>query len=271
MKNRFINKKLITLAMTALLVMGSSMTAFAAENATVVFTENEKLEYSGVTFYEDGTPKLGTSFEGIAPGETAEQTITVLNNNERTVDFYMNASAIQALEESAAQAKGAGYDIKLTLGDTVLFDSTVGGYANDGAEGSKEGILEMNDGALEGYMLIATLAQGESEEINLSIFFDGEAMDNDSQSVDYSNTFGQLGFSFQVSYEDPEAPEVIYNTVTEKGQTNYVTQVVEIIEERIPLAAVATGDAAMIGLGVLILVVGVVLVVMTGKKKKTEE
>lgn len=264
-------KKLITFAMAVACLVGSTMTVYAAENATVTFTENEKLEYSGVTLYEDGTPKLGTSFEGIAPGEMAEQTITVLNENDRTVDFYMNANAIQALEESAEQAKGAGYVIKLTLGDTVLYDSNVGGYASAGADGSKEGILEMNEGALEGYILIATLAKGESENINLSIFFDGEAMDNDSQSVDYSNAFGQLGFSFQVAYEDPEAPTVIYNEVTQKSETKYVTNIIEVIEERIPLAAVATGDAAMIGLGVVILGIGIALVVLTGKKKKAEE
>lgn len=264
-------KKLITLVMAIACLVGSSMTVCAAENATVAFTANEKLEYDGVTFYEDGTPKLGTSFEEIAPGETAEQTITVLNENDRTVDFYMNANAIQALEESAEQAKGAGYVIKLTLGDTVLYDSNVGGYASAGAGGSKEGILEMNEGALEGYILIATLEKGESENINLSIFFDGEAMDNNSQAVDYSNTFGQLGFSFQVAYEEPQAPTVIYNEVVRKGKTNYIKNIVEIVEERVPLAAVATGDAAMIGLGVVILGIGIALVVLTGKKQKVEE
>lgn len=264
-------KKLITLATALVCLVGSTMTVCAAENATVTFTDKEKLEYSGVTFYEDGTPKLGTSFEGIAPGETAEQVITVANENEKTVDFYMNANALQALEESTEQAQGAGYVINLAIGDTVIYDSSVGGYESEDAGGSKEGILEMNEGALEGYVLIATLAEGESENITLSIYFDGEAMDNNSQSVDYSNAVGQLGFSFQVAYEDPEEPTVIYNEVVEKEETKYVTNIVEIIEERIPLAAVATGDAAMIGLGAVVLVAGLLLIVLTGKKKKTEE
>lgn len=263
--------KLIAVVMAVSCLVGSTMTVCAEENATVTFTENEKLEYSGVTFYEDGTPKLGTSFEGIAPGEMAEQTITILNDNDKTVDFYMNASALQALEESTAQAQGAGYVIKLTVGDTVLYDSNVGGYASEGADGSKEGILEMNEGALEGYMLIATLAEGESEEIDLSIFFDGEAMDNNSQAVDYSNAFGQLGFSFQVGYEEPEEPTVIYKEITQKGETHYVTELVEIIEERIPLAAVATGDIAMVGVGILVLLLGVGMVILTAKKKNVEE
>lgn len=260
-------KRVITWIMAALL-LGSSMTAYAAENATVTFNKDEKIEYTGVGTYEDGTPKLSTSFEGIAPGETAEQTITMYNANDKTVDFYMNASVLQTLEESANQAKGAGYVIKLTAGDSVLYDSNVGGYASDNAEGSKEGLMEMNEGALEGYVLVATLAKDESKDIKLSIFFDGEAMDNDSQSVDYSNTFGQLGFSFQVAYEDPEDPVVIPNDIVKKDKPNYVTKIVEVIEERVPLAAVATGDNTLIGVGVAVLVLGVGLVILTARKKE---
>lgn len=259
--------KLIMLAMTAVL-LGNTMTVCAAENATVTFTEDKKLEYTGVEYYEDGTPKLSTSFEGIAPGESAQQTITIENANERTVDFYMDASALQALEESAEQARGAGYDIQLTVGDTVLYNSNVGGYASEGAAGSESGIMEINEGALDGYVMIATLAQGESTDVNMTIFFDGEAMDNDSQAIDYSNTFGQLGFSFQVAYEDPEGPTIVYNEITQKGETNYIKQLVEIIEERVPLSVVATGDTAMIGIGILVLVAGVVLIVAAEKKKK---
>lgn len=262
-------KKLITLAMTAILLMGSTMTVCASGNTTVTFTETESLEYTGVDFYEDGTPKLSNAFEGIAPGETVEQTITMYNASDKTVDFYMNASVLQALEESSGQAKGAGYAIKLTAGENILYDSNVGGYADSSAEGSKEGILEMNEGALEGYVLAATLAKGESEDIKLSIFFDGEAMDNNSQSIDYSNTFGQLAFSFQVSYEEPEGPVTIYKEITKKGETKYVTEIVEVIEERV--VPVLTGDNALIGFAVAVLVFGVGIVILTGRKKKEEK
>lgn len=264
-------RKKLTALCGAILLMGNVLSVCAQEQAAVTFTDGNQLEYTGVDFYEDGTPKLGSSFEGIAPGETASQTITMHNENSRTVDFYMNAGAIQALEQSAEKARGAGYEIRLTSGDTVLYDSTVGGYAGEGADGSAEGILEMNDGALDGYVFVGTLAQGESREIALSIFFDGEAMDNESQAVDYSNTFGQLGFSFRVAYEDPAGPTVIYQEVTRKGQTSYVKELVELIEEKIPLASVATGDNALIGLGAAVLVLGLVLVILTGRRNKEEK
>lgn len=264
-------KKVITMAMAVALMMGSTLSVCAAENATVTFTENEKIEYSGVAFYEDGTPKLGTAFEGMAPGEMREQIITIQNDNEKTVDFYMNAGALQALEESTEQARGAGYEIKLTVGDAVLYDSNVGGYAGESAEGSTEGIKAMNEGALEGYVLIDTLAKAESEEIKLSVFIDGEAMDNDSRTVDYSNALGQFGFSFRVAYEEPAAPTVIYKEVTQKGETNYVKEVVEIIEQRVPLAAVATADPAMIGGGVAVMLSGILLIVVTVIRNKKGE
>lgn len=260
-------KRLFAFAMAAVMMFGSAMTVCAAEDATVTFTGKQKLEYSGVTKDENGT-KLSDAFQGIAPGETREQTIKVLNDNNRTVDFYMDATAISALEETGEQAQGAGYDIKLTAGDAVLYDSKVGGYADSTAQGSKEGLLEMNDGALEGFVYIGTLAKGESENVTLSIYFDGEAMDNDSQSIDYSNTFGQLGFSFRVAYEDPQSPTVVYKDVTKKGATNYVTKVVEIIEERVPLAAVATGDYAMVGFAVVVVGFGIALILLAGRKPK---
>lgn len=264
-------KRLITFVVSAMILIGSGMTVCAAEKATVTFTQKDRLEYSGVDFYADGTPKLGTAFEGIAPGETAEQVITMRNDNDKTVDFYMNASALQALEDTAQKARGAGYVIKLSAGNKVMYDSNAGGYAAAGTEGSTEGILKMNEGALDGYVLVATLAGNESEDIRLSIFFDGEAMDNSSQSVDYSNTFGQLGFSFQVAYEDPEGPTVIYKEVKQKGETKYVKNLVEILEERVPLASVATGDNALIGFGAVVLVSGIVLVVISGRKKKGDK
>lgn len=264
-------KKFMILAVAVALMTGNSLTVCAAGDATVTFTENEKIEYSGVGYYKDGTPKLGSAFEGMAPGEIREQVITIQNNNDKTVDFYMNASALQALEDSAKQAKGAGYEIKLTVGDTVLYDSNVGGYASAGTEGSTEGIREMNEGALEGYMLIDTLSKKQAEKIKLSVFMDGEAMDNNSQAVDYSNALGQFGFSFRVAYDEPDAPTVIYKEVTRKGGTNYVKQIVEIIEERVPLAAVATADPAMIGGGIAVMLSGILLVVVAAKRNKKGE
>lgn len=259
-------KKALALILALMVLSATGITALANGTATVSFTENKTLEYSNVTV-EDGVVNLGSAFEDVVPGETREQIITVKNDNKHTADFYISAQVLKALEESKDAAKGAGYDIVLKAGDTVLYDSTVGGY-NAGQTASDTGIGEMND-ALEDYVLFATLKNGEAAEVVLSISFDGEAMDN-SGAIDYSSTIGQIAFDFKAGYEEPTGKTVIVKEVTEDGEITYVKKVVEIIEERVPLGAVPTGDGAMIGLAVAVLVLGMVLL-FVGKKKKVEE
>jgi len=259
-------KNILAIAM-AFAVLGTTLPAQAADVATVSFTADNKLVYSNVTV-EGNNVNLGNAFEGVAPGETRSQTIIVQNNNERTADFYMSAEAVEALERNTESARGAGYEMKLTAGETVLYDSTVGGYgAGNESAASSTGIEGMNS-ALEDYILIATLAKGESTNVVLSIYFDGEAMDN-TTAIDYSWTEGQLAFEFKVGYEDPSGITE-YKEVTKKGETKHIKKIVEIIEEAVPLDVVATGDTAMIGIGLLVLVAGVCLVVL-GKRKKEEE
>lgn len=258
-------KKLFGMMLAAMVFSVSVIPVYADTGAAVTFTQDKKLEYSGVTSDADGV-NLGAAFENVAPGESRSQTITVKNENTRTADFYMSAEAVKALENGAAAAKGAGYEIRLTAGDAVLYDSTLGGYKN--AVASESGIEGMND-ALEDSILIATLKQGESVNVVLSIAFDGEAMDNTSV-IDYSLTNGQLAFEFQVGYEDPTGTTVIVREVSEDGQVRYVKKIVEILENGVPLGAVATGDGAMIGIAVLVLAAGIFMVI-AGKKKSREE
>lgn len=260
-------RKVLALGLAMAMFFATGITTLANGNATVSFTADKTLEYSNVTV-EDGNVKLGDAFENVAPGETRQQTITVKNNNERTADFYISAEAVKALESGAA--KGAGYDITLKAGDTTLYDSTLGGYQGTDADAaSTTGIGGMND-SLKDYILFATLKKGESADVVLTIRFDGEAMDNNAADVDYSLTEGQVAFGFQVGYEDPTGQTVIVREVGEGGQVKYVRKVVEIIENAVPLGAVATGDGAMVGLAAVVLLVGASMVIL-GRKKKVEE
>lgn len=262
-------RKVLALGLAMAMFFATGITTLANGNATVSFTSDKTLEYSNVTV-EEGNVKLGNAFENVAPGETRQQTITVTNSNERTADFYISAEAVKALEASKDAAKGAGYDIILKAGDTTLYDSTLGGYQGTDADAaSTTGIGGMND-SLKDYILFATLKNGESTDVVLTIRFDGEAMDNNAAGVDYSFTEGQLAFGFQVGYEDPTGQTVIVREVGEGGQVKYVRKVVEIIENAVPLGAVATGDGAMVGLAAVVLLVGASMVIL-GRKKKVEE
>lgn len=255
------NKRFLAVILMITTLAGTSITA-AAEGATLTFTGEKELVYSGVTT-SGGNVDLGTAFEGVAPGETRTQTITLVNDNGQTADFYMSTEVLRALEETREQAAGAGYDIVLTAAGTELYNSTLGGYGAESSGGSREGLKAMNDSALSGDVLVATLGKGESTQITLQIHFDGEAMDSSAGAVDYSNAMGEVGFGFKVGYQDATGVVREDKVVTEKGETRYVTR---IVEERLPLAA-KTGDNAMILGGLVVLAAGIVLLVLTGKKR----
>ncbi len=250
-------KNFLTLgiALCALLVMTTASAAEAAGNATVKFTSANRLEYENVKTSGDAVD-LGDTFKGVAPGETRSHTITVKNENDRTSDFYMSTEAVKSLEKGTEKAKGAGYDIKLTAGSKVLYDSTLGGYVGDKA--SESGIEGMNE-LLEDYILIATLSKGQSTDVVLTIHFDGEAMDNNSK-IDYTETFGQINFDFKVGYEDPTETIETVTVVTEKKAPTVVTLV----------QTVTTGDNALIGAGILVAAAGAVLFIIGARRKKAE-
>jgi len=276
-------RKVLALILAVTMFAGMSITSYANGNATVSFTADKKLEYSNVTPGENGTVNLGSAFENVAPGETKSQTITLFNENERTADFYMSTEVLDSLEKGKDAAKGAGYDIILSIKhnaeETVLYDSAVGGYKVTDSEetASATGIDAMNttlgkdanNDKEADHILVATLPKGDTADVVLSIAFDGEAMDNNAQGVDYSLTDGQIAFDFKVAYEEPSG-EVIIREVSEDGEVTYIKKVVNIIENAVPLGAVATGDGAMLGLAVLVLAAGACLVVF-GRKRKVEE
>lgn len=251
-------KSILGLAIAISTLSMQVLPVWAADDATVSFTKDNKLEYSNVAV-EEGSINFGAAFEGVAPGETRSQTIIIQNNNEKTIDFYMRTEVLEALESSRTTAKGAGYDIKLTAGDVTLYDSVLGGYtaANEEAA-STVGLKGMNR-ALKDYILIATLKSGESADVVLNITFDGEAMDNIA-AIDYSRTTGQIAFDFKAGYEDPTGITTEYKIVTEKGEDRYITN----------LAVVQTGDEAMLVTGAAVLMAGVVLVVI-GRRKRVGE
>lgn len=259
-------RNLLAVLTGLVLSAGVPITVMASESATVTFTENKELVYSNVA-EEDGEMNLGMAFEGIAPGETRTQTITLVNNNDKTVDFYMNVEVLQALEDCREEAAGAGYDIVLTASDVELYHSELGGYATETSDGSKIGLKGMNDSRLKDDVLVATLKKGESAVIALRISFDGEGMDNTEGVVDYSNTRGKISFGFKAGYQDATGITVVNKTVTEKGATQYVT---ELVEEKLPMA-VRTGDKTVIFGGILVLSAGIVLFLLSGRKKVEEQ
>lgn len=252
--------------MAAVLILGAGTVSHAAEGPTVEFTADNKLVYNIAK--EDGNNvNLGDTFEGMAPGETREQKIIIVNNNSHRVDFYMNAEAIEALEVAGRSAGGA-YDISLKLNDTTLYDSTVGGSTQDTGnyEDSEKGFLEVNDGSLKDTVFLVTLEKGGRAELTFTVGLDGESITNTTGN-DYSNALGKFGFDFLVAYNDPAGTVTVERV--ERKTTEPRLEVVETVKDVV--IAVKTGDPAAIGTLLVILLLGIGIVVMAGRKKNTEK
>jgi LPXTG-motif cell wall-anchored protein len=196
------------------------------------------------------------------PSETRTAEIKVVNNNSHTAEFFISQDTIQTLEDSV-KASGGAYIYTLSVGSsadtaTTLFTTAVGGYSSSQAA-SAAGLDDVTE--IEDYTYFAKLANGESTNIYLTLHLDGEGID-----TNYANALGTLEFNFRAYYDDSRRTVVESKTVTSKGATTVVKR---IIDEIVPLAgAVKTGDSTPIFAVIALLLTGVVLVVISGRRKK---
>ena len=257
-------KKILMLVFTMVLVFGLSLNAFAAE--TVTFTSDSKLKYNN---NEGDKISLGEEFIGMAPGETREQVITITNNNEQTADFYVSAKTIQSLIEKCGilneNAGGGIFFISLKVDsadnnkDWKIFESTQ-------FVAQKKGNLDFKlNETLKNDTLFATLVKGESINLILSIGLDGESIRNNKKTCDYSDAIGTIEFNFLVSYDTPEKKVIVEKSENVINMTVFKTKVANTV------AALKTGDTTPIFALSSILIIGTIIIFITGKKKKKLE
>lgn len=184
------------------------------------------------------------NLEGMYPGETRTETLTLVNDDYREMNFYMNSKILDEFGNEASTGAIA-YDFNFKINGEDLFDGLVGGENNVG-----EGMMEDN-------ILIATLAKGERAVLEMSVTADGDTMDNT-----YQGATGLVQYTFSVEYDDEvAAPQRVVNTVVQTV-TNRIEKVVQ------------TGDPTTLGLfGVLLggSVVGIVYLFVTRKKKEEDQ
>lgn len=226
-------KKLMCLAMIALMVIGTPLTAHAEH------FEGEK----NWTVSFDGK-QMGSNFEAgelkedalqILPGDSITLQVNLKNDASKKTDWYMSNKVVQTLEESANSAQGGAYTYKLTYfnpegKEMILFDSSsVGGEEKTGVE---EGLLEVND-ELEKYFYLDRLNGSEKAYVQLYVQLDGETQGND-----YQETLAELQMSFAV--EEIDESVIVKKEKKEEVKTQVVTKYV--------VTTVKTGDSAKIAL-----------------------
>ena len=247
-------KKILCLAMIALMVIGTPLTANAehfegSKNWNVTFDGNNlKDNFTGSDVTE--------SILNIQPGDSITVQINLKNTASKKTDWYLNNEVLNTLENSdagkASNAEGGAYTYLLKYHDpsgteTVLYDSKVLG--GDKQEGDKaEGLEQATLGRKDEFVYLDRLNKGESGYVSLYIELDGETQGNA-----YQETLAKLRMKFAVEKVNDET---ITKEIKKEGKDEVI-----VVTKYVP-GMVKTGDnsklvlfsslALVSGLGILV-------------------
>lgn len=251
-------KRILCLAMAAVMTVGIPTTAFAE---TLQGSSGWEVTFDGSKMNSNfSSADMSADIFQLQPGDTIELQVGLKNNAEKESDWYITNKVIQSLEDSQKVAEGGAYEYELTYvgpdnSETVLYSSeTVGGEGASDEEG-----LHQATNALEEYLYLDRLAKGESGSVHLTVQLDGETQGNA-----YQDTLAELQLNFAVE-------PVTVTTVTQKEPDKVVNKTVT----KTMITSVKTGDqtqilavcAVALVSGVVLLVIAVVLM----KKRKDQK
>lgn len=191
-------KRLVSLFIVLLLVMGSVMTVNAEtfqgkSNWKVVFTGDKMESNFGSKSINDNLP------DQFQPGDDITFTVDLKNKADFTTDWYMTNEVLSTLEESQSVANSGNYTYRLTYKNdggetTTLYDSdSVGG---EKSTSGGEGLHEATD-SLEEYLYLDRLKAGEGGQVSLYLKVEGETEGNA-----YQDTLAKLRMNFAVEKAD---------------------------------------------------------------------
>lgn len=205
-------KGVLALAWAVCLLWGLALPAQAnsytgGSGWRVVFTDEEVMRS---TFK---SAELSDQLARLEPGDDVVFTLTLTNENETAVDWYMTNKVLYSLEDRSANAatNGGAYSYVLTYRsaageEKILYSSdTVGG---EHVSAAGEGLHEATN-ALEDFFYLDTHSTGQKGTITLKVALDGETQGND-----YQDTLADLAMNFAVELKTPGAsvPRVIVQT-----------------------------------------------------------
>lgn len=192
-------KKLMCLAMIALMVIGTPLTAYAEDYKG---SKDWEVSFDGEELRSDfKSSKLTEEILNIQPGDSIKLYVTLDNDYKTKTDWYMSNEIIKTLEDTQDSAQGGAYTYVLTYiapdGDsTVLYDSEIVG--GESKSGGNEGLHEVSD-SLEDFFYLDRLAHDEEARITLYVKLDGETQGND-----YQKTLARIKMNFAVEKVDDE-------------------------------------------------------------------
>jgi len=245
-------KRILCLAMTAMMVLGMPMTANAehfegSKDWKVTFTGDE------MESNFKSSDAANEVLSNLQPGDSIDLQITIENGSGRKTDWYMTNEVIKTLEDSNNSAQGGAYTYVLTYvapdgAAHVIYNSDVVGGEKISRNIAEEGLHEATS-TLEDYFFLDRLDEGKSALVKLFVGLDGETQGNA-----YQDTLAKLQMNFAVERVSPKIK----------------TQDKEEIVEREIIKSVKTGDTApIIMFSVLTLVSGLFLMVIAVKQTRS--
>lgn len=248
-------KKILCLAMTMLMVIGTPLTANAAENEKS-WTVRYNGESNLITELENGQETLSLDFGNVKPGESISLEAKIKNDTSKKTDWYLSNVVTKAFE-AIQSAKGGAYTYVLTYhgpnnADAVaLYNSSeVGGDKSASEEaGLKEIVLHENDE----YIYLDRLNPGEEAYVRLYVKLNGETVIDTYQGLDAA-----LNLEFAVE------------KINEGTIIKEITKInKETITTSTPVQIIRTGDNAQLALfSSVALISGVALVVVAFRMMK---
>ena len=187
-------KKILCLAMMAMMVVGTGVTANAEDFKG---SQNWLADFKGDKIESNFTSAaIADEILQILPGDTITLEVSIQNSYEDETDWYMTNEVLKTLEESKDVAEGGAYTYVLSYKGadgavTELYNSdTVGGEGEVTAD--LEGLHQATD-SLEDYFFLERLDKGEKGTVSLFVELDGETQGND-----YQSTLARLQMNFAV-------------------------------------------------------------------------
>lgn len=200
-------KKILSLAIAGIMVVGVSMTAQAEDykgsNAWLVKFNGTKIESNFAS------EQLADDMTNVQPGDSITFQVNLENAGKDDTDWYMTNKVLQTLEDSNNTAEGGAYTYILTYTDhagkeqTLYSSELVGG---EGTEKAGEGLQQATK-SLENYFYLDTMKAGEKGTVRLYVKIEGE-----STGTAYQETLAKLQMNFAV--EKAAGGKVVTNVKT---------------------------------------------------------
>ena len=245
-------KKIMCLAMIALMVIGTPLSANAEDFQG---SKDWEVSFDGKQMKSNfKTSEFGQDVLNILPGDSITLRVNLKDVSGNKSDWYLKNDVLKTLEDSNTTAGGGAYTYILKYHDpagteTTLYDSeTVGGEVKDGDE---EGLHEAADG-LDTYFYLDRLKHNEKAYISLYVKLDGETQGND-----YQDTLARLQMNFAVEKVNDG---VIEKHIVEKKEKEVVTYTRGMVK---------TGDNSNVVIfSVITLISGIALLVIAVMETK---